>query len=201
MYIPSDFAEHDRAALYGVIRDNPFGLLVTIAEGAPFASHLPFLLENDRLLAHMARGNPQWRSFDRGGDALAVFHGPHGYVSPRWYAAADAVPTWNYVAVHVYGRPRVIDDAAETRALLDRLVEAYEGGAWRLADRDAKYAARMMRGIVAFELPLTRLEGKFKLSQTRPVGDRRRVADELYGAGDPLAAALGRLMASRQEGD
>ncbi len=201
MYIPRAFAEQDRETLAGMIRAYPFGLLVTTVDGVPFASHLPFLLEGERLLAHMARGNPHWRGFAAGGDSLAVFQGPHAYVSPRWYADAEAVPTWNYVAVHVYGRPRVIEDAAETRRLLDQLVEIYEAGAWRLGDRDAAYAARMMRGIVALEMPLARIEGKLKLSQNRPEADRRRVASELSAAKEPLAAELGRLMASGQRGE
>ncbi|MGH6617911.1 MAG: FMN-binding negative transcriptional regulator, partial [Alphaproteobacteria bacterium] len=101
MYLPPYFEETDRETLYGVIRDNNFGLLITTVDGAPFATHLPFLLEGDRLVAHMARANPQWRGFERGGEVLCVFQGPHGYVSPRWYAGTRLVPTWNYVAVHI----------------------------------------------------------------------------------------------------
>lgn len=198
MYVPKHFVEIDRATLDGVIRDNPFGLLIGNRDGAPFATHLPFLLDDNRLLGHFARGNPHWKAIDGQAAMLAVFSGPHAYVSPRWYGEAQAVPTWNYVAVHVYGTPRVIDDAGAVRVLLDRLVDDYEHGDWTLGDRDPAYLERMMRGIVAFELPVERIEGKFKLSQNRPEGDRARVANELSRSDDPSAAALGRLMASRR---
>ena len=201
MYVPKHFSVEDRDSLDRVIRDNPFGLLVGAAGGAPFATHLPFLPDGDRLLAHVARGNPHWKAIDGKTEMLAVFSGPHAYVSPRWYEPGPAVPTWNYVAVHVYGAPRVIDDARSVRALLDRLVGEYEAGAWTLDGQDPDYIDRMMRGIVAFEMPLTRIEGKFKLSQNRPAEDRRRVAAELAGSGRGADGALARLMTSRAAGD
>lgn len=201
MYVPRDFAETDRETLRGVIRDNPFGLLIGSVAGAPFATHLPFLLDGDRLLGHFARGNPHARAVDGSMRMLAVFSGPHAYVSPRWYEAAEAVPTWNYVAVHVYGTPEVVEDTTAVRTLLDRLVETYECGAWTLEQRDPGFLDRMIRGIVAFELPIERIEGKFKLSQNRPRSDRLRVAGELAHSDDPSAAALGRLMASREAGE
>jgi transcriptional regulator len=132
---------------------------------------------------------------------LAVFSGPHAYVSPRWYAPGPAVPTWNYVSVHVYGAPRVIAETASVRALLDTLVGEYEAGAWSLDAQDAEYIDRMMRGIVAFEMPVTRIEGKFKLSQNRPAEDRRRVAAELAASGFAVERQLGRLMADRDDGE
>ncbi len=201
MYVPGDFAVEDRAALAGVIRDNPFGLLAGVLDGAPFASHLPFLYDGDRLLSHMARANPQWRAIDGRTEMLAVFSGPHAYVSPRWYQSAPAVPTWNYVAVHVRGAPRVIDDAGEVRALLDRLVAEYEGDAWNLGSQGEDFAGRMMRGIVAFELPVARIEGKFKLSQNRPAADRRGVIAGLRETGDPADAALAELMSETDTAD
>ncbi|MDH5411764.1 MAG: FMN-binding negative transcriptional regulator, partial [Alphaproteobacteria bacterium] len=99
MYVPKHFAGEDRAAMDAVIRDNPFGLLVGALDGSPYATHLPFLLDGDRLLAHFARANPHWKSIDGKTEMLAVFSGPHAYVSPRWYEAQQAVPTWNYAAV------------------------------------------------------------------------------------------------------
>ena len=107
MYVPKHFAAEDRDALDAVIRANPFALLVGEMEGSPFATHLPFLLDGDSLLSHFARGNPHWKAIDGHTEMLAVFSGPHAYVSPRWYESEQAVPTWNYVAVHVYGAPRV----------------------------------------------------------------------------------------------
>lgn len=200
MYVPGPFAETDHETLYGVIRDNPFGLLVGSLDGAPFATHLPFLLDGDRLLGHFARGNPHWKAVDGAVPMLAVFSGPHAYVSPRWYAEPQAVPTWNYVAVHVAGVPQIVDDSAAVRDLLDGLVAEHERGAWTVGDRDPAFVKRMMRGIVAFEMPIGRIEGKFKLSQNRPGTDRDTVARELVDSHDPTAAALGRLMAARQAG-
>lgn len=194
MYIPKHFSEEDRTALDAVIRANPFGLLVGEVNGAPFATHLPFLLDGDRLLSHFARGNPHSKVIDGETEMLAVFSGPHAYVSPRWYEAKQAVPTWNYVAVHVYGAPRAIEDGAQVRELLDLLVAEYEGDAWSLAGQDADFLGRMSRGIVAFEMPIGRIEGKFKLSQNRPVEDRHQVAMELERSGDAAAQGIARMM-------
>ena len=194
MYIPKPFAVRDRAALAGIIRDNPFGLLIGPADRAPVATHLPFLLDGGRLVAHMARGNPHWRSFAGGGEALAVFSGPHAYVSPRWYETAPAVPTWNYVAVHVYGVPRIIEDSGETRDILDRMTAEFEDGTWTLGSQGEEYAGRMIRGIVAFEIPLARMEGKLKLSQNRSLADRKGVIAALRESDRPEAAAMARLM-------
>jgi transcriptional regulator len=201
MYVPTHFSVDDRESLDRVIRDNPFGLLVGTTDSAPLATHLPFLLDGDRLLGHVARGNPHWKTIDGATEMLAVFSGPHAYVSPRWYAPGPAVPTWNYVSVHVYGAPRVIAETASVRALLDTLVGEYEAGAWSLDAQDAEYIDRMMRGIVAFEMPVTRIEGKFKLSQNRPAEDRRRVAAELAASGFAVERQLGRLMADRDDGE
>lgn len=198
MYVPKDFANDDRVALDNVIRANPFGLLVGELDGSPYATHLPFLLDGDRLLAHFARGNPHWKAIDGKCEMLAVFSGPHAYVSPTWYLSRQAVPTWNYVAVHVYGAPRVIEDATQIRDQMDRLVDEYEGGGWTLDGQEPDFVTRMSRGIVAFEMPVGRIEGKFKLSQNRPVEDRDRVAGELDdgGSGD-----VARMMRDIARGD
>lgn len=201
MFVPKHFSVEDRDALDEVIREYPFGLLIGPVADRPFATHLPFLLDGDRLLAHVARGNPHWQTMDGRTEMLTVFSGPHAYVSPRWYAGGPAVPTWNYVAVHVYGAPRIFADDRPVRALLDRLVHTYEGGAWTLGEQDADYVARMTRGIVAFEMPIARIEGKFKLSQNRPAEDRRRVADELADSADVVAAAVARFMQRHPDGE
>jgi len=201
MYVPKHFAVEDRDALDAVICGNPFGLLIGTLDGSPFATHLPFLLDGDRLLAHFARGNPHWKSIDGRTEMLAVFSGPHAYVSPRWYESAQAVPTWNYVAVHVYGTPRAIEDAGMVRELLDRLVAEYEGDAWSLDGQDVDFMERMSRGIVAFEMPIQRIEGKFKLSQNRSEGDRYRVTAELEGSGDSMHEELAHLMREALKGD
>lgn len=208
VYVPAHFNEDDPETLHALIRAHGFGLLVTQTPDGPFATHLPFLLDAGegrpaRLRGHIARANPQWKHFAGanadGGDALAVFQGPHAYVSPTWYAKrAGAVPTWNYAAVHVYGRPTVIDDPEQVDGLLDALSAKYEAGrpdAWSLAELDPKAREAMRRGIVAFELPVARIEGKWKLSQNRSAEDQAGVIAGLEAAGDPDSVATARLMA------
>lgn len=175
MFIPPHFRIEDRDTLLDFIEEYGFATLVsTDASGVPFATHLPLLLDRAAgvLLGHVSRGNPHWQMFaDR--ESLAVFHGPHAYVSPTWYATHPAVPTWNYAAVHVYGTPRLLT-TEQTGEVVDRLTRKYEGGRatpWpgELPDR---YREGMLAGIVGFELPLTRVEGKFKLGQNRSAADR-----------------------------
>jgi len=208
MYIPESFAETDADVLHGIIRDHNFAILVTIAEGVPFATHLPFLLDAERgprgtLVAHMARANPQWRSFADGAEALVVFQGPHAYVSPSWYASRDkVVPTWNYVAVHAYGTPRVIEDEAQVRDILARLVGQQERAfetPWRMDGQPADFLAAMVRGIVAFEIPIARLEGKRKLSQNRPAADHDGAARALADSDDAMASAVAALMTAGRQ--
>lgn len=206
MYVPPAFAEDDRETLFALIRRYDFALLLTVVDGAPFGSHLPFMLDAGRgehgtLLAHMARANPHWRSFDGKAEALVVFQGPHAYVSPGWYDPANnAVPTWNYAVVHAYGTPRIIDGAAAVRAQQERMVAHYEAAMpepWRLDSQPADYVAGMLRGIVAFEIPVRRLEGKFKLNQNHPPANRRGAIAGLKAQGDPLALATAELMEAR----
>lgn len=201
MYVPEKFQVEGRETLYDVIRANNFGVLMSQADGRPCATHLPFLLDGDVLVAHMARANPHWRAFADGGEVLCVFQGPHAYVSPSWYAAENAVPTWNYVAVHVYGTPKIVADAAAAYADQKRLVDAHEAGfadPWSIDGRDRNFIDGMIRAIVNFRIPVARIEGKFKLSQNRPEEDRVRVAEELAGSGDASAAACGALMKARR---
>jgi transcriptional regulator len=209
MYVPAWFAESRHEVLHDLIRGHSFGTLVSQTEGGLFATHLPFLLDVERgehgtLRAHMARANPHWQSFgEGGGEALAIFNGPHAYVSPSWYEAERAVPTWNYAVVHAYGIPRVIDDATEIRALLDATVGEYEGGfeqPWSTARLPDEYVSGMVAGIVAFELPITRLEGKLKLSQNRPQADRQGVIAALRRQGDPEGVAVAERMAALEAG-
>jgi transcriptional regulator len=198
MYIPSAFRADARAALYDLIERHGFGTFVTVIGGTPFASHLPFVLDRERglLLGHVARANPHWRALDGGAESLAVFQGPHGYVSPSWYTTGPAVPTWNYAAVHVYGAARAMDGEARLLDLLGRLVGQYETGRERpwAMDLPADYLKKMLHGIVGFEMPIARIEGKFKLSQNRSAEDRRGVMREL-ATGGPDEQALAEFMA------
>jgi transcriptional regulator len=203
MYIPKHFAIAETAACHQVIVENGFGELLTLDDaGLPFASHLPFLIDrargaNGTLTAHMARANPQWQHFTNGKPVLAMFHGPHAYISPAWYATHPAVPTWNYIAVHAYGVPKIVDAPSAMEDILRRLVDANEaanGTTWRMVGLTEQYLSSMMRGIVAFEIPIDRLEGKAKLSQNRDTADQVRVAEALAASADPSAQATSKLM-------
>jgi transcriptional regulator len=205
MYIPKHFTIAETAACHRVIAANGFAELVTLDDaGLPFASHLPFLIDPERgangtLIAHMARANPQWQHFANGKPTLAMFHGPHAYISPAWYATHPAVPTWNYIAVHAYGVPKIVDAPADVENILRRLVDANEaanGTAWSMEALTDRYLGGMMRAIVAFEIPIDRLEGKAKLSQNRDATDQARVAEALAASGDPSAQAMSRTMRS-----
>jgi transcriptional regulator len=203
MYVPRHFDASDRDWCHALIGRESFATVVTTgADGMPFATHVPLELEPERgplgtLVGHVARANPHVELLRAGRPTLVVFAGPHAYVSPSWYARHPAVPTWNYVAVHATGVPAVVEDGARVRALLERVARRYEGdgdGAWTLAALPDDYLAGMVRGIVAFEVPIERLEGKAKLSQNRPADDRRRVADALAASADAGARAVGALV-------
>jgi transcriptional regulator len=204
MYVPKHFAETDEARLSAFMARNSFALLTTVDEaGLPFASHLPLLWEPEtrRLHGHMAKANPQWRHFRSGGEALVVFWGPHAYVSPSWYDQHPSVPTWNYATVHAYGHPRLVEGRAEAAALLRRLVETYEAGfdePWRM-ELPEKYESSMIAAIQPFAIEVTRLEGKFKMSQNRDAGDRANVIAALAAQGGE-AAAVAAIMREREAG-
>lgn len=197
MYAPRHFAETHLATLHALMREHSFATLVSWLDGAPFATHVPLLVDEARgalgtLVGHVARANPHAAAFDGVSPTLAIFQGPHAYVSPRWYAASPNVPTWNYVAVHATGRARVLDDAASVRALLERSAALHETGPapWT-AHAHAEYVEKLVRGIVAFELPIEKLEGKRKLSQNKTAADRSGVVAALraHGGENELAIA------------
>jgi transcriptional regulator len=203
MYIPKQFDASDVAWCHALIRRETFAILVGVDQaGVPFATHLPVLLDEappplGTLLGHVARPNPQWQLFAPDRPVLVLFSGAHAYVSPSWYAQHPSVPTWNYVAVHAYGVPRLVEEPGRVRAFLDRLVRTFEDGRpapWRIAGLPDNYVDGMVRGIVAFEIPITRLEGKAKLSQNRPAGDQARVRAALAAEDDSLARAVAELM-------
>lgn len=179
MYVPPHFAQRESAECLALIEREPFGLLVTGNAGAPFATHLPFLLQQRGaqavLTGHVARANPHWRSFDGTQEALAVFQGPHGYISPAWYASPAKVPTWNYVAVHAYGAPRIVDDAGAARGAIAALTARFEAGRpdpWTMSSLPEREAEKLLAALVVFEMPVVRLEGKWKLGQHMAEADR-----------------------------
>ena len=196
MYIPKAFREDDISTIHALMREYSFATLITQHEGVPFATHLPFMLDaqrgpNGTLLAHMARANPQWHDFASGQEELVIFQGPHAYISPSWYEVELSVPTWNYAVVHAYGIPRLIEDGEELYQLLKTLIETHEAQfekPWPFQLPD-DYLQKMMRGIVGFEIEITRLEGKFKLSQNRTEAEREKVIAALQKSTDTLAVA------------
>ena len=203
MYVPKHFEVTDTAWCHALMRAQSFALMITADDtGAPFATHLPILVDERRgplgtLRGHVARANPHWRHLAAGRPTLVVFSGAHAYVSPSWYATHPAVPTWNYVAVHASGTGALVEDAEQVRALLADLVHVYESPgpeAWSFEALPADYVAGMPRGIVAFEIPIARLEGKAKLSQNRDAVDRGRTREALAASDDPVARAVAALM-------
>ena len=173
LYIPRAFAVEDTRALHALIDEHPFATLVTPALPEPHVSHIPLLRDGDTLLGHFAAANPHARHVE-GAASLAIFHGPHAYVSPTWYAdPAKAVPTWNVATVHVHGRIATLPSAVDAERVIEYLVARFEAS-WRFAmEGQARHS--MIANIVAFRMPIERIAGKFKLSQNRPREDRRRV--------------------------
>lgn len=197
MYVPKHFEIKDLTWVRAFMDEHRFATLVTIRDGEPFATHIPLLYEPEphpygKLRGHMARANPHWHSFES--TQMAVFTGPHAYVSPTWYrSGGPAVPTWNYTAVHAYGRAEIVDDPDAVRDLLVRLTDREEADCeprYRVDTQDPEYVAHMMKQIVAFEIPIVRLEAKAKLNQNRPPEDRESVARTLGGAMEELMEKL-----------
>jgi transcriptional regulator len=209
MYIPSAFAEADTPKLHDFMRRHSFAVLTSHGEGGLIASHLPLLLDPEagpqgHLLGHMARANPQWRHV--AGEVLVVFSGPHVYVSPSWYEEGGTVPTWNYVAVHAYGTFHVVEGRDALLDILRRSVRTYEDPRpepWAF-DEEAPHVETLLRAIVGFRVEITRLEGKWKLSQNHPEGRRRKVERALAGRSDEdsvaIAAMMAQLMRAEAEG-
>jgi transcriptional regulator len=197
VYIPKHFAVAEQSVVHELMRRFSFATLVTQREGRLLATHLPLLLHADdgeqgALIGHMARANEQWQDFAPEVEALAIFQGHHAYISPSWYETAPSVPTWNYMVAHASGTPRVIEDERRVREILAELVAANEARfeqPWPM-DLPEDYLRHMQHNIVAFEMPITRLEGKFKLSQNQSAANRQRVIEALAGSTDAGDQAL-----------
>ncbi|HTU93160.1 MAG TPA: FMN-binding negative transcriptional regulator [Gemmataceae bacterium] len=200
MYIPAAFAEPDPTKLHDFIEQNSFGLLVSQVDGLPFATHLPFLLQrttgpHGALVGHVARANPHWQ--EAGGQtALAIFSGPHAYISPTWYEAEQVVPTWNYTAVHAYGKVQIIEDEAALLDIVREMVRVYEQGMprpWSF-DPSSTFMERLLGQIVGFRIEIDKIEGKFKLNQNHPAERRKKVIRTLRQRSDENAQAIAALM-------
>jgi transcriptional regulator len=206
MYVPPHFVEDDKSALHRAIRETRLATLVTLGSEGLEASHVPILLDEGEgpfgvIRGHLARANPQWRRAATETLALAMFLGPDAYVSPNWYATkretGKVVPTWNYLAIHAYGRVEFFEDAERLRAIVTSLTQPHEGRRekpWAVSDAPEDYIQAQLRGIIGFRLPIDRLEGKWKLSQNRPEVDRRGVIEGLEGEGGALEQAIAQRM-------
>ncbi len=207
MYVPPHFSQTDPDTLFEFMEQNSFGLLVSQLGGEPFATHLPFLLDRQSgphgtLIGHVARVNPHWQTTDR--NVLAIFSGPHAYISPSWYETENVVPTWNYAAVHAYGSLQIVEDHAATVEIVQDFVAFYEKSMprpWSVSQGDA-FIDKLARSVVAFRIEISRLEGKWKLNQNHPRERREKVTDALSLRHDENSQAIAALMAQslREEG-
>jgi transcriptional regulator len=196
MYVPSHFEESRLDVLHGLIIDHPLGTLITHGSEGLDANHLPFELDvgmgqHGLLRAHVARNNPLWQMIGDGDEVLVVFQAENAYVSPNWYPSkletGKQVPTWNYRVVHAHGRITIHDDEKHVRGLVARLTrrhEASEPAPWKMGDAPKDYIDAMLKAIVGIDIEITRLVGKFKLSQNRTVRDRLHAGEILIGQGD-----------------
>jgi transcriptional regulator len=202
MYQPPHFREDRPEVQHALIRAHPLGLLITAGPAGLLANLFPFLLDADgsekgMLRVHMARANPQWRELEAIQECLVVFQGPQDYVTPSWYATkretAKVVPTWNYATVHVWGRPRVMNDDAWLRQQIEDLTASRENlraEPWQVGDAPEDFVAMQMRAIVGIEIPILKIEGKWKMSQNRPEADRAGVIAGFRAEGGEAIAAL-----------
>jgi transcriptional regulator len=210
MYQPPHFREDRLTVQHDLIRAHPLGLLVTAGPSGLMANPIPWLVDADAsglgtLHGHLARANPQLQELAVVEECLLVFQGPQHYVTPSWYATkrdtGKVVPTWNYVTVHAWGRPRVMDDADWLRKQIDTLTRSQEDrrlAPWQVVDAPEEFITSQVRGIVGVEIPISRIEGKWKVSQNRPEADRQGVMDGLGAEGDG-SVAMARLVSERSK--
>jgi transcriptional regulator len=206
MYVPKHHEEEDLPVLHALIRSHPLGAWVTQDNGALLANHIPFLLEPARgsygtLIGHVARANPVWRSFSTTTDSMVIFQGVETYITPSWYPSKHthgrAVPTWNYAVVHAHGRPRAIEDRAWLLQHLNQLTDTHEADQalpWKISDAPPEYTDRLLNTIVGIEIPVTRIVGKWKVSQNRPEPDKLGVIAGLLARDDPDSKEMASLV-------
>ncbi len=206
MYQPPHFREDRLDVQHALIRAHPFGALVSIGPDGLTANHYPFTVDAvagplGTLRAHMSKANTQWKSLDGAGEVLAIFQGDEGYITPSWYETkretGKAVPTWNYALVHVYGRARAIQDRDWLARHVSELTDLHEAGReepWAVSDAPSDFVDGLLKGIVGVEIEITRIEGKWKMSQNRPAADRAGVVEGLAAQGDERSRALAGLV-------
>lgn len=211
MYLPGHFEQSDVAAMHTLMRARPFATLVTLSSAGLNANHVPFVLLSDpsplgTLRGHVARANPVWRDFSKDVEALVIFHGPNTYITPSWYATkpqtGKVVPTWNYAVVHAHGALRVVDDSAWLRTQIEALTahnEASFAKPWKVSDAPGDYIENMIRHIVGIEIVITKLLGKWKVSQNQPAENRAGVIAGLNETGAPDALLVADLVAAAEK--
>jgi transcriptional regulator len=200
MYIPKAFEVNDRTKLVEFIKSNSFGILFSQTEEKPFATHLPFVIdeskgENGVLIGHLAKPNPHWKNLNQK-EVLVVFHGPHAYISPTWYNETNTVPTWNYVAAHIYGEFKLVENRQELKDIIEKTVAVYESdmpNPWA-AEFDDKFIDGLMNGIVGFEIIIHKIEGKWKLSQNHSMQRQRNVIEGLKSSNQYNSKEIAKLM-------
>ena len=203
MYVPRRYEEKDAAKIHAFLKENSFAILVSVKDGLPIGTHIPLQLEKnaagaDVLMGHISRGNEQKYTLADGAKVLAIFPGPHAYISPRWYTKME-VPTWNYIAVHVYGTVRIVE-GEELRAALSRLINTYEQHMPRpvtIGEIPEKTVSDDLRGIVGFEISMDDVQAAYKLSQNRDEQSYHQVIEEL-DKGDETAKAVAGEMKGRK---
>ena len=212
MYIPKHHEETDVGVLHALIRAHPLGTWVTPGDGGLVANHVPFLVDANRgehgtLVAHVARANPVWRSFSTTVPSLVAFQGAECYITPSWYPSKRAhgktVPTWNYAVVHAHGLPRAIEDPEWLLRHVNALTNTHEAerpAPWKVADAPPEFVDKMLESIVGIEIPITRLVGKWKVSQNRPPADRVGVVAGLRERGDDDSREMAALVARHADG-
>lgn len=213
MYVPKYNEEHDIDALHAFMRSHPLAAWVTQTADGLIANHIPFLIDASRgergtLMCHVARANPVWSSFSTSVPSMILFQGADAYITPSWYPSKQAhgktVPTWNYAVVHAYGMPRIVEDRAWLRDHLNRLTDTHEADRstpWKVADAPADFIERLLDMIVGIEIPISKLIGKWKVSQNRPEADKRGVVAGLLEREDARAREMAALVREHVTGD
>ncbi len=205
MYTPRDYKNDNIDEIKNFIQQNSFGVLVVEADGKITATHIPLeLYKNEKgedvLCGHISKANPQWKNFETTKEVLAIFSGPHAYISPSWYDHEN-VPTWNYIAAHVYGTIHIMNDEEVLKAL-KRLVNKYEKASEKPVDLDKMtpgYVEKEMKGVLGFEIKITKIEAAYKLSQNRDQKNHEAIIKELEKKGDPASIAIANEMKARKK--
>jgi len=203
MYIHKLYREEDREKILEFLQQNDFATLVTYDGEKPTASHLlmEIVEEGEKLFVngHMSKANPLWKTFEINPEVLVIFQGPHTYISPTWYNHVN-VPTWNYQSVHVYGKPRVVSDHDEAYGILSRLVAKYESGSsYRMETLPQDFVEKEMKGIVAFQVEVARLDASYKLSQNRDDESYRSVVSHLEEREDDMSHRVAEAMKKQRD--